>query len=234
MKFLVSAFTIFAVNIAREPVNACEGCNGVYPDPPRLALSEAVSHECAGELYDLSVVVHGAHILLSAEPKCEGSLRSNECQECPSLIFHDISSPAKGGEVSIERAIHEFDLNEDLTEDHEGLVLGTFNLGTLVKAYDDASDGASKRYNLFTNNCAGLPINMGLNLGLDPTDRKIVSFVSHNLSKKAPSSLIMDELTNHEAGMAMIETHGKEGAVIEAYVSTYINDSVRTHNFNTM
>jgi len=223
MKFLVSAFTIFAAYIAWEPVNACV-TGPTDKKGRRLALSEAVSHKCAGELYDLSVVVHGAHILLSAEPKCERSLRSNECQECPSLVFHESTSPVKGGGHRIERSIHEFDLTEDFTEDHDGLVLGTFNLGTLVKAYDDASDGASRWYNLFTNNCAGLPINMGLHLGLDPTDHKIVSFVSRKLSNNVPSSVIMDELTNDEAGMAMIETYGKEDALIEAYVSTYIHD----------
>jgi len=182
--------------------------------PRRLALSEAVSHECAGEMYDLSIVVDGAHILLSAEPKCVGSLRNNECQECPALVFHSTLSLDKGGEQLMEKNIHEFELNEN----NERLVLGTFVLGTLVEAFVEAPVGASKQYNLFSNNCAGLPINMGLHLGIDPTDHKIISFVSRNLPKKVPSAII---------DKTIIEKHGKEDTVvIEEFVSTYIHDRV--------
>jgi len=218
----VSAFTIFAACIAWEPVNAGNDC-GRDNDRRgrRLALSEAVSHVCSGDFYDLSVLVEGVHILLSAEPTCEGSLRSKECQECPAFVFHAKPFPVEGGEQRMEKHINEFDLSED----NKGLVLGTFDLGTLIKAFDDAAVGASKQYSFFLNNCAGLPINMGLNLGLDPTDHKIVTFVSGKLSKKY-SSGIMEEISNHEAGMVMIEAYDKEDAVIEAFVSTYIQDRV--------
>jgi len=216
MKFS-SAITIFTAFVACKSVNAeKEG-----QSRRRLALSEVESHECARELYDLSVVVNGVHIMLSAEPKCEGSLRSNECKECPALLFHAMPSSVKGGEQRMEKVINEYELDLD----DERLVLGTFDLGNLVEAFSNTPVGASKQYNLFLNNCASLPINMGLHLGIDPSDRKIIKFVSRNLSKKVPLA-IMEELSNHEAGIAMIQTHGKEDATIEAFVSTYIHDRV--------
>ena len=139
----------------------------------RLAVSGAESHECVRELYDLSVVVGGVHIALAAKPKCDGSLRSNECKECPAFFFHATPSSIKGEEKQMEKVIHKYDFDVD---DEVGLVLGTFDLGTLVEAFNNAPVGASKKYNLFLNNCAGVLINMVLHLGIDPTDRKIIKF----------------------------------------------------------
>ena len=232
MKFSSAIIIFCAAFIACKSVNAaeeswlqekeCRRKDKGECSRRQLAVSGPESHECVRELYDLSVVVGGVHIALAAKPKCDGSLRSNECKECPAFFFHATPSSIKGEEKQMEKVIHEYDFDVD---DEVGLVLGTFDLGTLVEAFNNAPVGASKKYNLFLNNCAGLPINMGLNLGIDPTDRKIIKFVSRNLSKKAPL-IIMDELSNHEAGIAMIQTYGKEDATIEAFVSTYIHDRV--------
>lgn len=208
MKFSSIAFALLAT---------ATGCVGIPIDPDfykkddrrrrRMAVSEVSSHECADQLYSLALVVEGAHVALSAEPKCDGgSLRSGNnnsaCQEkCPSLLFHASLDP---GENRLTKSINEFQ-QEHLQEGTERLDLGSFDLNTLVEAFDNTPLDESKTYNMFSHNCASVPATMIHSLGMDPHDSKVVKFVALNLSKNAPADVLDILPDDHTARIVVIE-----------------------------
>jgi len=169
----------------------------------RLHASEVASHPCVGESYDLSLVITGAHVGLAAEPECLGSA-NKEC-ECPSLFFHAPSVAGEGVQTQfLEKEIVEVDPKGD---DQERLELGSFQLGTVVEAFENASMEETE-YDLLLNNCAGLSITMLRDLGIDATDRNIITFAARQLSK---SDFIINEMSKSDFG-------------VEDFVSAYVHD----------
>jgi len=83
--------------------------------------------------------------------------------------------------------------------------------------------GGHKVYDVSTNNCASLIINMGRKLEINPSDRKISSFVARNLSKAFKGrDAIIDNMSKSEQGMAIIENNDDADSVIEELVVSYI------------
>jgi len=185
MKSILSTIIIVATSIVWEPVLAgAPLANNIRSTPQaRRIASDLVSHSCVDELYNVSLVIVGEIIALSAVPKCDGSIRNNRCQMCPSLLFHSV----KGGSCS-EKKIEEFSQKEFM--DHEEAVdLGIFGLGALIDAFDDAPTDSdfSKLYGFSEDqNCAGLLLNMLVKLGMNPNGAIVGTFVSRHLSKKSP------------------------------------------------
>jgi len=167
---------------------------------------DVVYHPCVGASYDLSLFIKGAHVGLAAEPECLGST-DKEC-ECPSLYFHAWPVAVEGGEIDFfEKEILEVDPQGDWEEGKERLGLGSFQLGIMVEAFENAQMEATK-YDLLLNNCAGLLINMLQDLGIDASDSKIITFAARQLSK---SDFIINEMSKSDFG-------------VEDFVSEYVHD----------
>ena len=101
-----------------------------------------------------------------------------------------------------------------MKEGSERLGLGSFDLNTLVEAFDKTSLDESKMYNLLTHNCAGVPATMAHSLGIDPHDSKVVKFVALNLSKNAPADVLKE----------LPEDHAERIGVIEDFAHTYMEN----------
>ena len=96
----------------------------------------------------------------------------------------------------------------------------------ITNSFDLAEIDNHKVYDVVTNNCASLLINMGRNLGINPSDRKILkisSFVARNLSKGLSGrDAIIENMSKSEQGMAIIENNDDADSVIEELVVSYI------------
>lgn len=185
MKSILSTIVILATSVVWEPVLAeVPLVNNRSSPPVRHTASDLATHNCVDEPYGLSLVILGEIIALSAEPKCEGYIRNNRCQRCPSLLFHS----DKGEGACSEKRVEEFSQKDSM--DHEEAVdLGLFGLGALIDAFDAAPTDSetSKLYGFSEDqNCAGLLLNMFVELGMNPTGTEVGTFVSRHLSKKSP------------------------------------------------
>merc|ERR1712232_918133 len=165
--------------------------------------------------------------------ECNGSIRgggsrSSDCQNCSTLQFHLTISPSSDNIDDGERMTKTIDevTKEDLSEDSNTLEVGTFELSSLYEAYDGATI-KDEDYDLFSNNCADLPISILSSVGIDPTDNKIINFVATNLSAEKPSKFIMEELSQHDEGAKLIQAaENDKNIAIETFVSNYIYDRV--------
>jgi len=171
-------------------------------------------YDCNEVMYQISVIASGiseAHVSFLAKPQYnEGE---EELRECPILSF---DSAVDNG--SLENAIH---ISTEASDAKESLFLGLFQLNVILDAFTTASvQNSGTKYDFFANNCASFLISMGLELGINPGDKKITSFIAHQIS----SEFVMDNLLATSAGK--IHTNAFDGdnadVVVEEFISDYI------------
>jgi len=143
-----------------------------------LDITEHYSN-CNSEIYQISVVTTGsskAHIALVANPQCN-ELEGESCT-CPLLSF-DTGAYDNG---NLDNAIH---VMTGAPDEKESLNLGSFSLLTILDAFTAASvKNSGTEYDFLVNNCASFIISMGLELGINPSDTKIISFMAQHISSK--------------------------------------------------
>jgi len=174
---------------------------------------------CSNALYQISVVTIGsskAHIALNAKPQCN-ELKGESCT-CPLLSF-DTGTDDNG---NLDNAIH---VMTDAADDKESLNLGSFPLSTILDAFTSASvKNSGTEYDFLVNNCASFIINMGLELGIDPSDTKIISFIAQQIS----SEFILNQLLEVDAGKIHTDIYDSQNdaVVVEEFISNYILERI--------
>jgi len=151
------------------------------------------------EIYVFSVLPTGssnAHIALIAKPQCN-ELKGESCT-CPLLSF-DTGADDNG---ILDNAIHAM---TDAADEKESLNLGSFPLSTILDAFTITSvKNSGTEYDFLVNNCASFIISMVLELGIDPGDTKIISFMTQHISSK----FILTQLLEVDHGKIKTQTKG--------------------------
>jgi len=175
-------------------------------------------NDCNKALYQISVKTTGsseAHISFLAKPQYNEL--EEESSECPVLSFDSALDNGK-----LDSAIH---IVTEASDAKESLFLGLFQLSVILDAFTSASiQNSGTKYDFFANNCASFLISMGLELGINPGDKKITSFIAQQIS----SEFVMDNLLATGAGKIHTELFGadNEDAVVEEFVSDYIHQRI--------
>jgi len=194
---------------------------------------------CSNELYQISVVTIGsskAHIALVAKPQCN-ELKGESCT-CPHLSFDSVDDNG-----SHDNTIH---FLTDVADDKDSLILGSFPLSTILEAFKTASvKNNGTEYDFLVNNCASFIISMGLELGIDPSDTKIISFMAQHISSEFILKQLLDvdhgkiENTNERMASNLVY-HGSVGrdgdtdiydsqidtVVVEEFIYDYIHERI--------
>jgi hypothetical protein len=187
-----------------------------------LSVSDVDLHGCDEEDYELLFVGFGKHFVIAAKSECVGT---DEICKCPSvLVFHQASIFEENRIKGVKKQIRE--VREDALVQHDSLTLGSFSLGTIVESYNNARS-ETKVHDLISHNCAGLLIEMGLELGIDPTDKSIATYATNHLSSNA-NGYMMDGLSDNDFRLAMENTNSNNDqyTVIEDFVKNYISERV--------
>jgi len=192
------------------------------------------------EIYEISVLPTGssnAHIALIAKPQCN-ELKGESCT-CPLLSF-DTGADDNG---ILDNAIHAM---TDAADEKESLNLGSFPLSTILDAFTITSvKNSGTEYDFLVNNCASFIISMVLELGIDPGDTKIISFMTQHISSKFILTQLLEvdhgKIKNTNERMASnIVYHGSIGrdgdtgiydsqndaVVVEEFISDYIHEHI--------
>jgi len=205
--------------------------NAVKNSPPRPNVSgpAAMRHldelditelyyDCNNEIYQISVVTIGsskAHIALVAKPQCN-ELKGESCT-CPLLSFDSVDDNGNH-----DNTIH---VMTDAADDKDSLNLGSFPLSTILDAFTTASvKNSGTEYDFLVNNCATFIISMGLELGIDPSDTKIISFIAQQIS----SEFILNQLSEVDAGKVDTDIYDgqNDAVVVEEFISNYIHERI--------
>jgi len=174
-------------------------------------------YDCNNEIYQISVVTIGsskAHIALVAKPQCN-ELKGESCT-CPLLSF-DTGADDNG---ILDNAVHAI---TDAADEKESLNLGSFPLSTILDAFTITSvKNSGTEYDFLVNNCASFIISMVLELGIDPGDTKIISFMTQHISSK----FILTQLLEVDAGKIHTDIYDgqNEAVVVEEFISNYIHE----------
>jgi len=174
---------------------------------------------CSNEIYQVSVVTIGsskAHVALVAKPQCN-ELKGESCT-CPLLSF-DTGADDNGNVDNTMR------ITTYTTDDKASLNLDSFPLSTILDAFTTASvKNSGTEYDFLVNNCATFIISMGLELGIDPSDTKIISFIAQQIS----SEFILNQLSEVDAGKVHTDIYDgqNDAVVVEDFISNYIHERI--------
>eukprot|EP00751_Fragilariopsis_kerguelensis_P044454 CAMPEP_0170992480 /NCGR_PEP_ID=MMETSP0736-20130129/9775_1 /TAXON_ID=186038 /ORGANISM="Fragilariopsis kerguelensis, Strain L26-C5" /LENGTH=236 /DNA_ID=CAMNT_0011417959 /DNA_START=393 /DNA_END=1103 /DNA_ORIENTATION=+ len=186
-------------------------------------------NDCNNEIYQISVVTTGssnAHIALVAEPQCNELTR--ESCTCPLFSF-DTNADDNG---NLDNVISVMTVPAD---EKESLNLGSFQLLTILDAFTTTSvKNSGTEYDFLVNNCASFIISMGLELGIDPSDTKIISFMAQHISSEFILKQLLEvdhgKIENTNENMASnLVYHGSVGSDTDIYDSQ--NDAVVVQEF---
>jgi len=142
-------------------------------------------------------------------------LKGESCT-CPLLSF-ETGADDNG---NVDNAIH---VMTDAADDNESLNLGSFPLSIILDAFTTASvKNSGTEYDFLVNNCATFIISMGLELGIDPSDTKIISFIAQQIS----SEFLLNKLLEVDAGKIHTDIYDgqNEAVVVEEFISNYIHE----------
>jgi len=176
-------------------------------------------YECNNEIYQISVVTIGsskAHIALVAKPKCNES--EGEACTCPLLSF-DSGTDDNG---NLDNSIR---VMTGAGDDKEALNLGSFPLSTILDAFTIASvKNSGTEYDFLVNNCASFIISMLVELGIDLSDKKIISFTVQQFS----TEFILNKLLDVDAGKIHTDIYDgrNDAVVVEEFISNYIRERI--------
>ena len=171
----------------------------------RRLYAEADMGDCAGELYNLSLIVDKPHVSLIAKPA--------ESENCPWILYE---ASALHSEMHLEKHSYSIDSNQDI----EGLQLGSFTFTTLHDAFENALIDTSSPYHVVSNNCGSLAVKMAGILDIDPTDPKFVAYTAEKLSSGAA------DLNVSPADMKMIMDAMDAYGAVEDLISASIQEQL--------
>jgi hypothetical protein len=190
----------------------------------RILRRSDVEYDCGKQLYILSFVGIGQHLMAVAKAKCAGP--SKKCEICPTVLaFHQGSYQDNDNSYHVQKEM--FEGSEDELSNHDSLDVGVFPLENIFGAFEKAKSDNTV-YDLVSHNCASLLIEMFLELGIDPTDKSIVIYASNHLFDNA-NSFMMDELSQNDFRLALEDNANLEEdqyAIIEDFVKAYIDEQV--------
>ena len=175
-------------------------------------------------MYELGlqvVGISGTHISFIAKPQCNTS--EEESCECP-ILFIDSSANLAGDDM--DQAIYALNNEDDLVvDDQESLMLGLFPLKAILDSFNVASnqhDGI--KYDFTSNNYVSFLISMGHSLGIDPSDKRITSFVTKQISNE----FVMTRLLETDAGNVYTNDYNgdNEAVVVENLITNYIHEHI--------
>jgi hypothetical protein len=188
-----------------------------------LIASDIVSSDCCKEDYELLMAGIGQHLVVAALSECIGS---NEICKCPStLVFHLDTYFDENTTISVKKEILE--VSEDDLAKHDRLSVGSFSLEKIIESFNKAMS-EEKVYDLVSHNCGSLLIEMFLELGIDPTDKSIVTYAANHLFDNA-NSFMIGGLSENEFRLALegnSNLQDDEYTIIEDFVSKYIRERV--------
>jgi len=173
---------------------------------------------CSNELYQISGKTSGkeGHVLLVAKPECNES--EGEACTCPLLSF-DSGTDDNG---NVDNAIQ---VMTGAGDDTEALNLGAFPLSTILDAFTTASvKNSGTEYDFLDNNCASFMISMLVELGIDLSDKKIISFTVQQISSEFLLNKLLEADTekNHND----IYDSQNDAVVVEEFISNYILERI--------
>lgn len=191
---------------------------------------------CMEQPYELSLVNTGDfHFGLLAESTCGGSEKN--C-DCAAHFFHAKESKFdendQDGPDFLEKEILKVS-QEDLDETTNRFPLGTFPLTEAVNAFYKADIDDKKVFDLTTFNCGTLLVKMLNELNVNAADDELIQFVAGSFAdhdektSKFVKTLREAEVKSRletEFGLKMVDNIEEEHAILEEYISTYINNHI--------
>ena len=127
--------------------------------------------KCGDDQYDSYLFVDDHdHVSIFAEPT-----GGDESTVCPSLYFHLTNPDSK--------EVLEISKDYVSAQDHESMLFatGTFQLVDILRAYDQVKTTTDK-YDVVTNNCATIVLDMFCSLGVDVDDEMLTWTAKHLLT----------------------------------------------------
>lgn len=127
--------------------------------------------KCGEDQYDSFLFVDDSdHVSIFAEPT-----GGDESTVCPSLYFH-LTNPDSKEVLEIRK-------DYVSSQEHKAMLYptGTFKLGDILRAYDQVKTTTDK-YDVVTNNCATIVLDMFCYLGVDVNDEMLTWTAKHLLS----------------------------------------------------
>jgi hypothetical protein len=209
MKLSSSAFTfVSSLALFQQHFFSIIGDKNCVRRRGRRFSSGVSSSDCNDQTYDLELEVSGSsgvHVYFFAKPTCTAD--SLKGCECPSLAFDSVELP----NGNLDNAIHEFE-KQELDLDKETLKLGSYiSLMILMLHLMHAHHWKAPSMGLLHH------------LGIDATDRTIITFVCRHLSNDST----IDALEKNDVGADLILANSDtDAAIIEEFVSAYIHARV--------
>jgi len=166
-----------------------------------LVLTDVEFASCATEDYELKLIVHAQpHAFFVSIP----IMNDDENTQCPSLLWHaDFVDPAT--KETLEKSVHAIEDSQVFEREMklmEIISIGKYSLMEIGEAFHAADDGSDKPYDLVTNNCSVLIINMGKYLGIDYYSRPdIIGYVQrHRSDEEGPNMMMSRGLLPNKRG----------------------------------
>jgi len=183
-------------------------------------LDSSQMDNCQNVMYQIDFEISGeseTHLSFTIKPQCK-ALDEESCN-CPVLSIDSIPDLATG---NLNNNIH---ILTESNNDKKSLILGLFPLNVIVDAFTTASVKSSgTKYDLLQNNCASFLISIGLELGIDPANKEITSFVADQIS----TEFVMNQFLEEIDGTDFTKTIDSNNfaVAVEEFISNYVQERI--------
>ena len=175
--------------------------------------SDVSNNQCKQAEYEAFIAIHESHMSFYARPIATTSASDSTLPSCDSYDFH-LMDPAHKEVLKIE-------INKEFEDDEALYPLGSYTLETLMDAYFFSSTNSNK-YDVVTNNCASILLEMFCQLGVE-TSKEMLDWVAEQLIATGHDKIFDLMKDSDHLDLLGIETGEYGRILVNEDVNTLVN-----------